>query len=193
MLKSHGGIEWSTQFQLSHYWRNRGILTLDHRNPYDLNAEGILTDAYLNSATIISLVRDPMQRAMSLWKHVTDNLGQSVRPFDAFWLKFPETDEVRAWNAIQKSRKGFSLDFFAPQVNFLSHPDGQLGQIEIFKVEELGRLVQFLEGEFGQDISLPHLNLSRSKAPPTKSIAQEVKLRIRDIYADDYLYLRYAK
>ena len=192
-LNRHGGIEWDANFQLSRYWRNRGILTLHHRNPFELNRAGVLSDAYMSTATIFSLVRDPMTRAISLWKNVRDHLGSEVRSLDSFWLDFPDLEEVRLWNAIQHKRKGFELDFFAPQTDFLIDSGGHLDDIKIFKLEELDHLSTFLRSRLGEAVSVPHLNRSRLKDPNVTFANPALKHRIHEIYHNDYRNFGYTR
>ena len=128
--------------------------------------------------TLVALMREPK-----------DWLGS--------WYRFRQREETEAG----KSTRGMSFDDFVrawcqdtrpdfadvgSQGKFLRPRQGQ-GVDRLFRYEEIGAFVQFLEERLGCEIILPRLNVSPPGAtdltPETETVLREVAAEDFDLYA----------
>lgn len=137
-----------------------------------------LEAASKDNFTLVALMREPK-----------DWLGS--------WYRFRQREETEAG----KSTRGMSFDDFVrawcqdtrpdfadvgSQGKFLRPRQGQ-GVDRLFRYEEIGAFVQFLEERLGCEIILPRLNVSPPGAtdltPETETVLREVAAEDFDLYA----------
>ncbi len=133
-----------------------------------------LEAASKDSFTLVALMREP-----------TDWLGS--------WYRFRQRDETDPG----KSTKGISFDAFVrawcqeerpdfadvgSQAKFLRPRQGE-GVDRLFRYEDIGTFVQFLEDRLGCEIILPRLNVS---PPGTTEVSAETAALLRAVAAEDF-------
>lgn len=133
-----------------------------------------LEAASKDSFTLVALMREPR-----------DWLGS--------WYRFRQREETDAG----KSTKGMSFDAFVrawcqdPRPEFAEvgsqgkflRPRQGVGVDRLFRYEEIGAFVQFLEERLGCEIILPRLNVS---PPGALELAGETEALLRDTAAEDF-------
>lgn len=124
--------------------------------------------------TVVALMREP-----------TDWLGS--------WYRFRQREETDAG----KSTKGISFDAFAqawcqdPRPDFADvgsqgkflRPRQGVGVDRLFRYEEIGTFVHFLEERLGCEIILPRLNVS---PPGATELSDETAALLRDFAEEDF-------
>ena len=133
-----------------------------------------LEAASKDSFTLVALMREP-----------TDWLGS--------WYRFRQRDETDPG----KSTKGMSFDGFVrawcqeerpdfadvgSQAKFLRPRQGQ-GVDRLFRYEDIGTFVHFLEDRLGCEIILPRLNVS---PPGTTELSPETAALLREVAEEDF-------
>lgn len=133
-----------------------------------------LEAASKDTFTLVALMREPM-----------DWLGS--------WYRFRQREETDAG----KSTKGMSFDDFVQawcsdlrpdfadvgsQGKFLRPRQGQ-GVDRLFRYEEIGTFVHFLEDRLGCEITLPRLNVS---PPGAMELSAGTEARLREVAAEDF-------
>lgn len=133
-----------------------------------------LEAASKDSFTLVALMREP-----------TDWLGS--------WYRFRQRDETDP----AKSTKGMSFDDFVrawcqeerpdfadvgSQAKFLRPRQGQ-GVDRLFRYEDIGTFVHFLEDRLGCEIILPRLNVS---PPGTTELSPETAALLREVAEEDF-------
>lgn len=133
-----------------------------------------LEAASKDSFTLVALMREP-----------TDWLGS--------WYRFRQRDETDPG----KSTKGMSFDDFVrawcqeerpdfadvgSQAKFLRPRQGQ-GVDRLFRYEDIGTFVHFLEDRLGCEIILPRLNVS---PPGTTEVSAETAALLREVAEEDF-------
>jgi len=133
-----------------------------------------LEAASKDTFTLVALMREPR-----------DWLGS--------WYRFRQRDETEPGN----STRGQSFDDFVrawcqdprpafadvgSQGRFLRPRQG-VGVDRLFRYEDIGGFVQFLEDRLGCEITLPRLNVS---PPAATELAPETERLLRDAAAEDY-------
>lgn len=133
-----------------------------------------LEAASKDSFTLVALMREPK-----------DWLGS--------WYRFRQREETEAG----KSTRGMSFDDFVrawcqdvrpdfadvgSQGKFLRPRQGQ-GVDRLFRYEEIGAFVQFLEERLGCEIILPRLNVS---PPGATELTAETEALLRQVAAEDF-------
>ena len=133
-----------------------------------------LEAASKDSFTLVALMREP-----------TDWLGS--------WYRFRQREETEPG----KSTRGMSFDAFVQawcrdprpdfadvgsQARFLRPRQGQ-GVDRLFRYEEIGTFVHFLEDRLGCEIILPRLNVS---PPGAVELSAETEALLREVAAEDF-------
>ncbi|WP_333818281.1 hypothetical protein [Tabrizicola sp.] len=141
-----------------------------------------LEAASKDTFTLVALMREPK-----------DWLGS--------WYRFRQREETEAG----RSTRGMSFDEFVqawcrdPRPDFADvgsqgrflRPRQGMGVDRLFRYEEIGSFVQFLEDRLGCEITLPRLNVSPSGAT---ELSEETEVLLRDFAAEDFaLYAGLAR
>lgn len=141
-----------------------------------------LEAASKDTFTLVALMREPK-----------DWLGS--------WYRFRQREETEAG----RSTRGMSFDEFVqawcrdPRPDFADvgsqgrflRPRQGVGVDRLFRYEEIGSFVQFLEERLGCEITLPRLNVSPSGAT---ELSEETEALLRDFAAEDFdLYAGLAR
>jgi len=133
-----------------------------------------LEAASKDSFTVVALMREPR-----------DWLGS--------WYRFRQREETDAG----KSTKGMSFDAFVqawcedPRPDFADvgsqgkflRPRQGVGVDRLFRYEEIGTFVHFLEERLDCEITLPRLNVS---PPGAMELSAGTEARLRDVAAEDF-------
>lgn len=125
--------------------------------------------------TVVALMREPRDWLGSWYRYRSrDDIPDPAKStqgidFDAF---------VQAW--CQTPRPGFAQ--VGSQARFLKGPEGQ-GADRVFRYENIGSFIAFLEDRLDFQILLPQLNVS-PKAP--MDLTPETLARLRTAAADDF-------
>lgn len=126
--------------------------------------------------TTVALMRDPISWLGSWWRY---RQRDDIRDMPRSTLGLSFEDAALSYLS---DRPDASMNV-GSQAKFLGYKDGQHSVDHLFRYEDIGQFLHFLEERLGCEIILPHLNVS-PRAALTLSPATEARLRKK--LAPDY-------
>jgi hypothetical protein len=184
-LRPYGLVKLKTVRAVRLCFSNAGRVSFDHMSVGGLIALGVVKREFVDSAFKFTLCRDPYDRAVSLYRYLSDYSYLN-------WHKWPTfTEFLRLIAAGHYERIGpyndRGLSQANPQVEWLRdvRPD------KIYKVENLDEFIRDISKRWGIKLgSMPHLNRSPGHGI---ELRREDKALIEQIYAEDFERFGYAK
>ncbi len=149
-------------------------------NRFDRHLRPWLEKAAGAPFTTVALMRDPVDWLGSWWRYRSRDDIQDM-PKSTAGLTFEA-----AARAYLSDQPGASMDV-GSQARFLGLKAGVAAVDRVFRYENIGAFVQFLEDRLGGEIILPRLNVS-PKGDMTLSAGTDARLRAR--FAAEYDYYR---
>ena len=167
---------------------NRGIVSFGHIHYLDLVESGLVTPAFHQSAFKFTVVREPLDRAVSLFEYL-----QAIRvlprelTFEVFSVLLREQcfEPIGLYNA-----RGLSQ--CNPQVAWITDDTGALIVDEVGRFENIQPFFESLRERGIVTGQLPEINVSRSRRPTadyysSKSVIENIEA----CYAADFELLGY--
>lgn len=147
--------------------------------------------------TAFSVVRNPYARLVSAYEYAKSggtkdgaiaNAAQYQEPvfssFDSF---------VKNWLVIQDLKEVELV--FRPQVEFLRMSDNESEYFlaNLFKLEEVEKLEEFLTYQLGEEVILPHSNRNGAQRNLSTYYTEEIRDIVYELYKEDFVALHYDK
>lgn len=128
--------------------------------------------------TTLALMRDPIDWLGSWWRYrMRDDIADMPKSTAGM------TFEAAVTNHLSDS-PGASMNV-GSQARFLGIEDNVAAVDRVFRYEDIGSFVHFLEDRLGGEIILPHLNVSPKG---DMHLSADTEQRLRDRLAPDYAY-----
>lgn len=176
---------------LSHVklFRNRGATTFGHYDYRALLRAGYVSKEFDREAFKFCVVRDPYDRALSLYYYLK-RIGRHSKSLVEFLYEVSKNrPPIGLYNSIGLSQAN-------PQVDWITDESDAFIVDSIFRFEEMSALAEEFRRRFGiGTLEIGRLNQTdrdRSSADILYSHDEVVPL-IEEIYAKDFLLLRYEK
>jgi hypothetical protein len=184
LLTKAGGQTFLSMTEARRYFRNRGIVTFGHISVPHLREAGVINDAFYHSALKFAFVRNPFDRAVSLFEY--SRLIGKLPPMTCFsifcqMLKDHAYEDIGDYNHL-------GLSQLNPQVRWLMGRQGELcvdfiGRFESFASDAqivMRRLNLAMETD-----SVPHTNPSPRK--PTEDYYRDAEIEaVQSAYRCDF-------
>jgi hypothetical protein len=162
LLREAGGQKLKWEAEARSYFRNRGIVTFGHMSVPHLREAGIISDDFYDSAVKFAFVRNPFDRAVSLYEFLRSievlppSMGFSTY---CTMLREREFEDIGAYNRL-------GLSPINPQLAWLTDRNGEPCVDFIGRYEQLDRDVRALIGLLKIDVpnkAVAHANKSVRK------------------------------
>ena len=166
----------------------------------------------LDAYTSLALVREPTDRAVSLYNYIAgfsrelaahigrteeDLAAESISGQGKIEHNFLRWDATRAYyqtdsfsDFIRAPETQTDMGF-RPQINALRSDDGAYNVQNIIKLEEVLHRLPTLWETLGFRFHLPHTNASALVKQEPDKLSKADKTYLKDLFADDYLALEY--
>ena len=189
-LQTIGAQKLITDYAIGRYFLNKGVVTFGHYEINSIVRSGELSDAFLEKAWKFSFVRNPYDRAVSLYEYLrgVDRIPQSVS-FKTFCriLENREYEPIGRYNYL-------GLSQLNPQSAWLMNGDSKPIVDFIGRYENLASDVGQVEIGIGLDkgfLSIGHKNKSKRKGSFREYYtAREIDI-VRSVYAEDFAAFNY--
>lgn len=183
-LESQGAQKLLAPQDVQRWFRQRGIVTFGHIFVPALVDAGLVSVDYFRRARKFAVVRDPFDRAISLFEYFKRlRRLPATTTFDIFC----EFIEKRAWEKVgMKNHDGLSQ--LNPQVTWVTYSDGKVFVRDIFRYEEIECQWPKIWALLGLHSPVPplrRLNSSARGAPREYLTSRAVEI-IREAYAADF-------
>jgi hypothetical protein len=122
----------------------------------------------------VAVVRDPIRRFKANYRWL-------VTAGNADFGEKPEINDFVSRFEVLRTRTPKSLFHLQPQSAFLGNDLGYFNRV--FKVEELGDMIVYLNGRSGLDLALPWENRTRETSD---ELSPDSTAKLRDLYRVDY-------
>jgi hypothetical protein len=191
ILTNYGSQTFLTIESARKYFRNQGVVTFGHISIPSLIVHGIVSHEYLNGSWKFAFVRNPFDRAVSLYEYLR-KCG-TLPPSTTFSL-FCSFLEARAFGKIGDFNH-VGLNQLNCQVAWLFDVNGAMLPDFIGRFEQLDRdMVRVFERlEIPNSMrSFPHENRSERKDLASYYTDREEGI-VRDVYREDFVNLDYSK
>lgn len=187
------GLEWENRAPLLLRKNDNpklGPPRLAHLTAYEYLQYGYISRQQFERYFSFSLVRSPLERAVSLFNYVKHNLN----PDDFFlgWLPFQLGEEFHFKS--NPSQKLLDRDFFwfvQPQINFV-YKDGAFLVDEIYRLENLAESLPRLRARSNLTSEPPHRNRSRIRLKREDLDSVHLEM-IETLYEPDFSYFGYER
>ena len=167
---------------------NKGCVTFGHIYLLNLLHLGIISKNYFDSAYKFAFIRNPYDRAISLYNYLrmTKHIGEIN--FDKFldmvYLKRPQ---IGMYNHLTLSQTN-------PQVDWILDHNGEFLVDELFKIEEIPKFKDRIYKKYNADLNIIKKNES-IKYISSQNILKDTAIieKIEHIYARDFDILGFKK
>lgn len=171
-------------------FKNTGSVTFGHWHYRSLVDAGLVSRAFHESAFKFCVVRDPYDRALSLYYYLRRKKGRSSLDFLGFLNQvYMNRPPVGMYNYLGLSQTN-------PQVDWLMDDNGRFVVDRIYRFEALDRIEEDFSKIFGlSDFSIGHTNQVKRdhSSEDILSSHSEIVPLIEEIYARDFYLLDYPK
>ena len=168
---------------------NKGPVSFGHVSYLNLLRLGIINNDFHKSSYKFCIVRNPYHRAVSLFNYskdikIIDRNIDFEHFLDDVYLKRPP---IGIYNHLGISQSN-------PQVNWILDSDGKFLVDDIFKIEEVQKLIDTFKKKFNINLDIKQYNQS-NKHITFEEIAEKKSLieKIEIIYGRDFELLGYKK
>jgi hypothetical protein len=175
--------------QVRTYWRNKGVVTFGHMAVHELRGKGLVSGEFLDSAYKFSIVRNPYDRAVSLFEYLklVERIPArlSFRTFVEMVCR-KEYEDIGLYNFLGNSHVN-------PQCAWLRSQAGW-NIDEWFRVEDLDHQWPHLFGRlYGPAVSpeIPRLNTSQLRFG--RYFDDRLAEMVFEHYQDDFQLFGYGK
>jgi hypothetical protein len=160
LLEARGGGLYTHPNRVRWVFPDRGLASFGHMRYQDLVNAGLVSRRFDHAAYKFTVVRDPFDRAVSLYHHVrTRGWLASEVSFESFTELLGE----RRWEPIGLfNKKGLSQ--CNPQVEWLVDDDGSLLVDEVGRFEDMTTFLGILRERLGIAGELPHVNQATERS-----------------------------
>ena len=179
-LADAGGAKLSLAAALRWGFPGRGLITTAHLG-WDATIEaGLLPRTYADEATTFTIVRDPFDRAVSLFEY-SASIGRITQgiSFTTF-LHIVEEGDLAAPGLVAS----VGLSQARPQVDWVSR-EGDVFVDHVGRLETLPATVEWLEEHLGRRLTVEHRNAS-DRRPIEAYRTAENRALVERIYRTDY-------
>jgi len=185
-----GMVQLSRSFSHVKAFKNRGAVTFGHYHYRSLLSAGIVSQAFHDAAFKFCVVRDPYDRALSLYHYLRRKKGRSAQTL----LQF--LDDVYRIRPPVGLYSYLGLSQANPQVDWLMDDDGGFVVDRIYRFEKL----EEIRDDFRRLFSIPDFDIGHENRVPRDTSAGEILSShseivplIEEIYARDFHLLGYEK
>ena len=190
LLTKAGGQTFLSIHEARRYFRNRGIVTFGHISIPHLREAGIITDEFHNSALKFAFVRNPFDRAVSLFEY-SRLIGKipSSMGFPTFcqMLKDHAYEDIGDYNHL-------GLSQLNPQVRWLIGAKGELGVDFVGRFESFADDMQIVLRRLNLSVengAIPHANRSQRMATESYYCDAEIEA-VQHAYRCDFEAFGYS-
>ena len=182
LLEQCGGRKYETVRAIDWDFPQRGIVTFNHVHYAKLVATGRISREFDETAFKFTVVRNPFDRAVSLFSHYRRH-GEIPRQmtFEMFLelLSVAELDPIGLHNHV-------GLSSANPQVRWLEDVTGGSVDCALFRFEALHELEEEVQRRFDVDAELPKLNRSSGRDRDFRHhYSSESRAMVEHVYAED--------
>lgn len=189
-LRRFGAQKLNREYDLQAYFRNTGIVTFCHCDIKTLINDGVISPNYFQSAWKFAFVRNPFDRAVSLYEYLRGleiiHPRSSFETFCEILLK-KEFEPIGRYNFQGLSQLNQQSDWIFDQ-------SGNLLVDYVGKFEKLSEGLRVIESNLGLgegDLEISHKNPSnRDRSFRAYYTAKEVDI-VRHVYESDFKLLEY--
>ncbi len=187
LLAQNGGIQYFTYEQVRDVFPNQGIATFGHMNYASLLDDGLITDAYDGSAEKYVVVRNPFDRAVSLYLHL-QRIG--VVPEAMRFEMFTELVRQENFEKVGRSNRSGLIQCNC-QISWLEHDPG-LSSTVVGRFEDLDAFVNVLRSRLGISGSLSISNESPGRRHYRSYYSSRLaRQNIQEYYLPDFEAFEY--
>ena len=190
LLAQAGGQTFLTIDEARRYFRNRGIVTFGHISLPHLREAGVINDSFCASALKFAFVRNPFDRAVSLYEY-SRRIGK-LPPMTSFSM-FCRILKDRAYEDIGDYNH-LGLSQLNPQTRWLTDRSGDLCVDFIGRFEDFSNDVERLLRRLNLPIragGIPHVN--QSPREPTENYYGDAEVdAVQTAYRCDFEAFGYS-
>lgn len=190
LLAKAGGQTFLSTTEARRYFRNRGIVTFGHISVPHLREAGIITDEFYNSALKFAFVRNPFDRAVSLFEYsrLIGKIPASMGfPTFCQMLKDHAYEDIGDYNHL-------GLSQLNPQIRWLVGGKGELCADFIGRFESFAEDVQTVLRRLNLPVEIskvPHVNRTQRMATETYYCDAQVEA-VQHAYRCDFEAFGYS-
>ena len=180
MLKPHGFVKLKRPWEVKRHFRNQGRVTFGHMDIQALTKEGLVDSSYLENAFKFCIVRNPYDRAVSLYNYL------KTRP--AF-LRLNKVPRFREWlellDAGLYDRIGLYNQRGLSQCNPQCRWVVGLHDVTVYRLDRLDQAVADLENKLdAPGLKVRHVN--RSTGISRRELDKADRQIIEKVYREDF-------
>lgn len=188
-IERGGGTKLKTVWAAKHCFSQRGIVTFGHMSYQSLLAEGIVSPYFHNSAFKFTFVRNPYDRAVSLFEYLKEvQRLPKAETFSDFCTRLQNNDvpDIGLYNSVGISQCN-------PQVKWLCDREGNIVADYVGKFENFEQDFQCVRKKLQITRPLEKLNTSQRRLTEEYFVSERLKEIIDQYYHDDFHYFGYQK
>ncbi|MDA9241445.1 sulfotransferase family protein [Acidimicrobiales bacterium] len=183
-LEAFGGRKFKTLEDVRFAFPQAGVVTFGHMDYERLVDDGLVTRRFHESAFRFAVVRDPRDRAISLYEHLRRGnyipTGTSFRAFAQLLADGAVTD-IGLFNARPRE-----LTNCNPQAAWILGRDGKPLVDHIARFERLDELCEVLSGKLGTVSDIPKLRVGKRRDYSDYFSDRRVNTLIEEFYSVDF-------